>query len=268
MEIRSLHRWSAKCESVLSSYGFTILFLVSYINALFLMFFWGAHEEYVHTKTPILRWYISIARGFGYTLNLNCGLLIFLASRLVFTLVRETPLNLVVPFDKSFPAFHIIVAYIMFASAVAHGLFHLIWIIEWGQWGDGLWGISMCVSSGVILLVVSTLTVISSLPSIRHTKFQIFYTLHNFFAVLFFILLLLHGVYRGKPYTYKWIVPPLVIYTIDRIVRRVKTGNSTIRLYSENSYLCGINILKLQLPKQFNYRAGQYAGKLLREIPS
>lgn len=260
MEMKCIYRCSAKCESFLSSHGFTVLFLISYVNVLVLLFFWGAHEEYLHTKVPVLRWYIAVARGFGYILNLTCGLLIFLASRLTFTLVRETPLNLVVPFDKSFPAFHIIVAYTMIFTAIAHGIFHLIWIVTWKQWKEGLWGINMCVATGAILLTVSVLIFISSLPSIRKSSFQTFYGLHNTFALLFFVLLLLHGVYRERPYTYKWIVLPLSIYTIDRFIRRIKTVNSSVQLRSENSCLCGTDILRLQLPKLFEYRAGQYAG--------
>lgn len=257
----SLHLWSAKCESFLSTNGFTVLFFVSYINAVLLMFFWGSHEEYLRTKVPIMRWYISIARGFGYILNLNCGLVILLASRLAFTLIRDTPLNLVVPFDKSFPAFHIIVGYIILGAVIGHGSFHLIWIVGWNQWGGGLWGINMCVITGTALAFVLFLMVLSSFPSIRRKCFEKFYFLHNVGACLFFILLLFHGVYNGVPYTYKWIIPPLAIYGIDRLVRRAKIVHSNVELSEENSVLKGAKFLRLKLPKQFEYRAGQYAGK-------
>lgn len=257
----SMRQWSAKCESFLSSNGFTILFLISYVNGLLLIFFWGAHEEYIHTKVPVMRWFISVARGFGYVLNLNCGLVILLASRLTFTVIRETPLNLVIPFDKSFPAFHIIVAYILLGAVIGHGSFHLVWIIAWRRWDNRLWGINMCVGTGLALVLVLIVMVVSSLPSMRRKSFEKFYALHNICAVLFFLLLLLHGVYNAVPYTYKWLVPPLVIYAIDRIVRRAKTAKTSIQLSEQNSLVKGANILRLKIPKQFEYRAGQYAGK-------
>lgn len=257
----SLHSLHARVESYLSSHAFVFIFLITYVNAVALMFFWGARDEYVHTTTPTMRWFITVARGWGYTLNLNCALVILLASRLTFTLIRETPLNMIIPFDKSFPAFHIIVGYVILLAAILHGIFHLIWIIGWNRWGAGLWGVNMCVSTGFILLSIFILMVSTSQPKTRSNKFELFYFIHLTGAFLFFVLLLFHGVYNGVPYTYKWITGPLIVYSIDRIIRRLRVINSYIQLSRDNTVLKGANVIQVKLPKQFNYRAGQYAGK-------
>lgn len=135
-------RTVAQIESYLSSNGFILIFLFAYINAVLLMYIWGARDEYVHQKGHPRTWVITVARGFGYTLNLNCALVILLAARLSFTVLRETALNLILPFDKTFPAFHIIVAYCILVAVIGHGLFHIIWIIVWSGWSPGVWGIT------------------------------------------------------------------------------------------------------------------------------
>lgn len=262
-----LRQWFSSSESFLSANSFIVIFLTLYILVSALMFLWGAREEYLHTKTPVMRWFISIARGFGYVLNLNCGLVILLASRLALTALRDTPLNLFVPFDKSFPKFHIVIGYVIVSSVCGHGVFHLIWIINWKNWATGLWGVNMCVGTGAALVVVMLLMVASSIQSVRKLHFEIFYFTHNLGAMLFFTLLLLHGVYRGVPYTYKWITGPIAVYAIDRSVRRMKTVNAVIHLSKMNSTLKGANVLRLKLPKQFEYHAGQYAGTDPRNLP-
>lgn len=258
-KFKSSH-WMAKSESFLSTNSFIVIFLTLYVLASALMFLWGAREEYLHTKIPAMRWFISIARGFGYVLNLNCGLVILLASRLAMKALRETPLDLFVPFDKTFPSFHIVVGFVIVASVCGHGIFHLTWIIRWRSWANGLWGVNMCVGTGIVLATILLLMVASSVQSVRKLRFETFYFTHNLGALLFFTLLLLHGVYRGVPYTYKWIVGPMAVYVIDRSLRRMKTVNSVINLSKMNSMLKGANTLQLKLPKQFEYRAGQYAG--------
>lgn len=132
----------AQVESYLSSNAFILTFLFVYINALFLMYVWGARDEYVYQKGHARRWIITIARGFGYTLNLNSALVILLAARLSFTMLRKTALNRILPFDKTFPAFHIIVGYCILGAVAGHGVFHLIWIGAWNDWKPGIWQIN------------------------------------------------------------------------------------------------------------------------------
>lgn len=251
----------AKLDSILIGNAFIYLFLFIYVCSVMLMFFWGARDEFKHSRDEPYRWFITIARAFGYTLNLNTMLVILLASRLVFTGLRDTRLNLLIPFDKTFPAFHIVIGYAVTFAVVFHAGFHIVWVFGWNKWQRGLFQVTMSMATGFALAGVLAFMIVTSLPSIRRKRFVLFYVSHNFGAFVFFLLLLFHGVYNGEPYTYKWIVAPLIIYLGDRIMRIVKMKSTKLKL-EDNSYtLKGSDVIRIDIPKPFNYQAGHYAGK-------
>lgn len=234
-----------------------------------LMFTWGAYNEFRHIQKTVepehptwtnFKWYIAIARGCGYTLNLNCAIIILLASRLFITFIRETPLHRILPLDKSFPEAHIIVGYCILVGVAIHVPFHFVWLFTYKQFDEfKLWSFSMSVAMGVPLMLIFLLMFGFALPSVRQKYFRTFYVIHLAGAAAFFALLLLHGMYRKVPETYKWIGGPLAIYIIDRIIRRCKISACVLRVDRNNSTLKPGEILMLEVPKQFNYRAGQYA---------
>ncbi|KAI0559286.1 NADPH oxidase respiratory burst oxidase [Gracilaria domingensis] len=65
--------------------------------------------------------------------------------------------------------------------------------------------------------------------------------------------------YRNRPETYKYIVPTLIIYLTDRILRRLQVSTTTLKLSASNSFFKDDNVLELRVPKPFQYRSGQYA---------
>lgn len=257
----TFQRYFINVESVLTSHAFTILSCAVLISANILMFFWGATDQYHHTTDEQIRWYITIARGFGYTLNLNSALVIFLACRLLFTSLRDTRLNLFIPFDKLFPAAHIVVACFIAFAAFFHAVFHFVWILIGDYWAGGMHNVTMSVVTGIITALVLAVMLFTSTPYFRRAHFRIFYGTHIIGAFFFFALLLLHGVYNGKLYTYKWLVLPLSLYAVDRIWRFLKVSSHGIDINVEDSTLKKNSVLKLKVPKCFNYRPGQYAGK-------
>lgn len=257
------NRALASVDTFLSSNAFIILFLFIYINAVMLMFFWGARDQYVNMGDHPMRLYITIARAFGYTLNFNTALVILIASRLLLTFIRDTWLNLFLPFDKFFPAFHIIIAVAIAVAVLCHATFHFIWIIQWKMWTPGPFAINMTVATGIALTFILIVMIITSLPAIRSTRFQLFHTSHMIGATLFYALLFVHGVYNAKPYTFKWITAPIIVYLVDRITRNVKMHTCAVNLNRDNSTLKSASVVRIDIPKQFNYRAGQYAGKSL-----
>lgn len=116
----------------------------------------------------------------------------------------------------------------------------------------------MSVATGFALLATLLLIVIVTRPQIREKHFRLFRLLHVGAAFVFFTLLIFHGMFREKPETYKWITPVLIIYTLDRILRRVKASSVALSLTAENAALRG-DILVLRVPRPFSFRAGQYA---------
>lgn len=76
---------------------------------------------------------------------------------------------------------------------------------------------------------------------------------------MFCVLLIFHGVFLGKLYTYKWIVGPMLLYITDRTYRKFyeESGSVFVRVNGSKHFSNGI--LKVSIPKVFRYQAGQYA---------
>lgn len=262
---RKFALWGAKLEAYLSTHAFEILFITMFVVANVLQFIWGAHDEFHHVRKlhpdkPAFKWYIAIARGAGYTLNFNCAIIIILASRIFVTSIRETPLHKVLPLDKSFPLAHIIVGYAILLGVVIHVPFHFMWLIIFDQFDPfKLWSFSMSVAFGIPLMVIFFGMFATAIPWMRRKFFRLFYVIHLVGAFLFFVLLIFHGMYRQVPETFKWIAPAMILYAIDRIIRRLKISTSTLALSREHSTIKPGRVLELRVPKPFNYRAGQYA---------
>lgn len=254
-------RLAAKCEAHLSTNGISALFLVVYFTSVALTFVWGFHTEFVNPKNGPFRWYIGLARGAGYSLNLNTALVLTLASRLFLTALRDSALADVLPLDKAFPELHIIVAYTIIFSVIIHVPFHFVWIAAWDKWTPGLWNVNMTVITGCCLLLVFSVLVFFALPSVRKKYFRLFYSVHLIGAALFFILLIIHGMYNAKPETWKWVLAPLVLYTADRALRIFSISEHRLELSASNSTFKDDNVLQLAIPKPFNFRPGQYAGR-------
>lgn len=258
-----LVRTSAAIEASLSTNAFRYFFLVMYATSVLLMAIWGFRSQFVATPDRTMRWFISIARGAGYALNFNTALVILLVSRLFLTVLRNTPISRVLPLDSAFPDIHILVAYVTMAAVAIHVPFHFTWIIGWNGWSPGLWHVNMTVITGVLLLVDFIVLAVFARPYFRKSKFKIFYRVHLVAAFLFFVLLILHGMYNDRPETYKYVAGPLVIYILDRVVRRLRMSTNHLELSAEHSVFIREDILHLRIPKPFSYRPGQYAGMLL-----
>ena len=275
---RKFHVLNAQLEAYLSSHAFHILFLEIYVIAVVLTFVWGAHDEFYYTKGTIekdhpnwkgYKWYIAIARGAGFSLNLNCSIVLFLTCRKIVTWIRHTPLHKVMPLDKSFPTAHIIVGWTIMIAVVFHVIFHSIWLIRFSQFDMlEMWSFSMTVLVGCLLLLVFSVMFATATPLFRNKKSQwrIFYVIHLVCAFLFYGLLLLHGLKRKKPETWLWVLPALIVYTIDRCSRRFSTKMAALFLDKANSKLKSGNILELRIRKPFNYKAGQFVEIAVPEL--
>lgn len=125
---------------------------IVYLNVTVILGILGAKDELEHTKVPVMRYVIATARALGMMLNLHCGIVIFFACKHYLTLLRRTKLYLVFNFDKAFPKWHMIFGILIFIISFLHAFFHLDWIVKWNGWQGGLWGVTMCVVPGALLL--------------------------------------------------------------------------------------------------------------------
>lgn len=205
----------ALVESTLGNHGLSLTLGLLLVAANALLFTWGAHDEAAH-HTDYKRWVMSIARGGGYALNFDAGLALLLACRAAVGAARSSRLSAVVPLDALFPAAHAAVGVAIGGFVGVHAAFHLGWIVKDGAWAGGAWGITWCVCSGVVLTGVLVVLLATASRQVRRVQYHFFYRVHLVCAAVFYPLLLVHGVYYGAPYTYKWIVGPMIVYAIDR----------------------------------------------------
>lgn len=260
-------RLSASLEAYLSTNAFLVLFYTLYVFGNVILFFLGSVAEFKNQtqlgqEQPFrltMRWYVSMARGTGFILNVNSALVIFLAAKLFFTWLRDTPLNLILPIDKAFPAIHILSGYVIAISIVIHAVFHMVWVTHWNMWNSGLWGITQSTVTGWVLLVIFAVMLVFAHSSIRSRHFRAFYRVHIIGAALFFALLIFHGMYNQRPESYKYIAPALIIYFIDRAIRKGKVSTTDLHISHDNYTFKDNDILQLRIQKPFPYQPGQYA---------
>lgn len=72
---------------------------------------------------------LALARSDMHTLNPRHALVILMAFQLLVPFIRDARLTLLIPFDKGFSVFPIIVAFSFFVAAVFHAVFHFTLVI-------------------------------------------------------------------------------------------------------------------------------------------
>lgn len=255
---RALQRPLSKTEAVLSDRGFRLTFLALYVCVNVLLFSDGAVKEYPR-HDDYRRWTTSIARGAGATLNLNSALVVLLAARSFITFLRETPLNLVLEFDKAMPVFHAAVGMLVVVGGAVHAIFHWVAYAISSQWSGGLTGFTSLFVSGMLLVLLLAVIRLTSMASVRMANFELFHAVHVGGMCLFYVLLIIHGLHYGTPRTWKWVVAPLLLYTFDRLTRRWREHRSYVLVTKHAADFSDSDVLRLRLPRVFHFQAGQYA---------
>ena len=178
-----------------------------------------------------LKWYIAIARGGGFSFNLNSAITILLTCRLSVTKLRGTTLHRVMPLDESYPRAHIFVTYAILIGVIIYVPWHFEWLITFKCFDKlRLWSFTTTVTRSMILLVVLLSMFFITIPLMRRKFFCHFYVVHNIGAALFLILLVLHGNKRHVRETHQRIIPSMIVYAVDRVARRVKTFTYELEL--------------------------------------
>lgn len=260
---------SAKAEAYLSSHVFQLLFVTIFVLTNGFLFFWGAYNQFllsistIEAENPTWtdnKWFIAIARGSGTILNFNFAVIVILAARKLLMTIRATPIRHVLPIDKTFPGAHILTGYLIVLGVLLHVVFHCVNIIKYIEIDPFTWwSFSMTAYTGIVLTFVFIFFTIFSLPWYRKKHFRLFQLSHQIGALLCFAFLVFHGVHHAKPNTYKWLLPAVIIYAIDRIVRLYQTKKVDLQLSDAHSKMKPGDILEIRAQKPFNYIAGQYA---------
>ncbi|OSX72018.1 hypothetical protein BU14_0482s0012 [Porphyra umbilicalis] len=163
------------------------------------------------------------------------------------------------------PAAHMAVGVVIVVAAILHAIFHLIAGLTPGDkaigWAPGWGGWTHAAVTGFALIGVLGVMAAASVPAVRRRRFELFYGVHLVGAALFFGLFIFHTMLGGVLYSWKWVAAPLTIYAADRVLRRLSTrrGRVTLSPTSAAMTLASPDVLRIALPRLFDYRPGQYA---------
>lgn len=255
-------RWGRRAmsysESVLSTHGCLYTFLGLYTITNILLFLREAFVE-AALHTNFRRYLTPIARGSGAIINFNSAVVLVLASRSTLKILRSTPLNMVLPIDKAMPDMHRIVGIITLFAAVLHTAGHLPWYFISNPWGPGLKGATSLFVTGVLLLACLLIIRLVARPAVLNANYELFFRTHISGSIVMYGLLIAHGMHRGSPNTWKYIIGPVILYVLD-VASRIAREKRSYLLLTKHSAACqGLNIVKIRLPRVFHYEAGQYA---------
>lgn len=123
------------------------------------------------------------------------------------------------------------------------------------------------VVTGLLICLVLIITVISSLPAVQKLcRFIGFYCIHYTALVMFYLLLLIHGKNHFNPAFWKWLLPVLLIFCLEKLYTILVIKKHTINInkvfaYDETSRTLSVVIEK---PKHFRFVPGQF---VLLNIP-
>lgn len=255
-----LNRFFEYVEPVLLHQGVSYTFVLIFTILNIITFFIGACPAWVLLKedTLVMRAATALARAGGAMLNLNAAFIILVASRSLMTILRQTILNMFVPFDKAMPAFHSLVGNFLFVATCLHSVAHLVRYSTRYLWAPGLFGATSLFISGCLLAIIVVAMRVTSLLRIRRKSFESFYWVHHIGFFCFFIIIILHGTHNGVMKTWMYVSVPLAIYVVDRALRLATEQGSQLTITRESAIIRGPDMICLRIPRVFAYLAGQY----------
>lgn len=251
-------RFLSYSESTLSNYGCIYTFAALYIITNILLFL---REAVVESKLhkDYRRYTTAIARGSGATINFNIAVVILLASRSTIGLIRATRLNMVLPLDKAMPDFHRLVGISLLWAGLLHAVFHIPFYAIDSPWSPGIRGTTSLFITGLFIIALLLIIRLIAQPAVYQANYELFFRTHVICSVLLYGFIVIHGLHRGVFSTWKWVIAPITIYSIDVLVRSFREKRSYLLVSKHSAALQSNNILKIRLPRVFHYEAGQYA---------
>lgn len=278
-------RW-AKSEAFFFNQGANIAFLSLMATLNILMMVWGAYDvtgSRLNTSSDLLRITLPIARAGGRVVTWNASLIFLSGSKYLWTILRQSPLNLGFPIDNIMPYYHKIFAWTMiFMGCVVHTIPQIINYatqelrIQGGPiWlgSDGL-ATKQLLATGTFLFLVFVSFFVSTLQRVRRTAwgFRLFWITHVACITCVLPLLIIHGTINGKPILFYMASLPMGIYIIDLFLRRfmirtVKARVATVEAFGGDKKGDAEKVVRLVLRSwNFKYRPGQYAEIQIPEL--
>ncbi|GJJ73464.1 NADPH oxidase 2 [Entomortierella parvispora] len=214
---------------------------------------------------------LPIARGAALVLHVDSGMILFPVCRTLISWLRSTPLNRIVPFDKAI-AFHKAIAWSIVFFTIVHTISHYInfWKMSKADPQKYQFWNLMFVSgpglTGHFMLLFLIVMVVTSMPSVRKAKFEVFWYWHHLFLV-FFGVFSIHGAFcllipDRPPYCkdiasfWKYWIASGTIYLLERMMREWRASQKTI---ISRVILHPSHVVEIQMKKDnCKALAGQY----------
>lgn len=247
-------------------FGIWILVHIGLFGLAFFNYFYSDNFEKLRAKVGVT---LPIARGSALVLHVDAGVVLLPVCRTLISWLRSTPLNRIVPFDKSI-TFHKAIAWSIVFFSLVHTIAHYINFYKLSKLGEQSFWYLMFVSgpgwTGHIMLLALLVMVVTALPSVRMKKFEVFWYYHHLFLVFFFFFSF-HGAFclltpDRPPYCkdissfWKYWVSSGFIYLCERIAREWRANQKTV---ISRVILHPSKVVEIQIKKEgCQALAGQY----------
>ncbi|KAF1808475.1 hypothetical protein P152DRAFT_477263 [Eremomyces bilateralis CBS 781.70] len=268
--------WKERLDIWMVNEGSRKLFLLVFVLLHLMVFTFGflnyRIKDSLMTANSTFGFGYPIARAAALVLHVDIALILFPVCRTLISLMRQTPLNGIIQFDKNI-AFHKLVAWSIFFFSWVHTIAHLNNVAQLAaknkigfkgfllgnfKTGPG-W-------SGYILIIVLTAIVATSREKPRRANYERFWYTHHLF-ILFFVFWSIHGAFcmitpdippfcAGIGVFWQFWMLGGFIYLAERIAREVRGRHRTYvsKVIQHPSNVCEIQIKK----EKTMTRAGQY----------
>jgi NADPH oxidase 2 len=213
-----------------------------------------------------------IARAAALVLHFDVALILFPVCRTLISLLRQTPLNTIVPFDKNL-TFHKLVAYSIVFFTWVHTIAHWnnfaqlaaknnLGFVGWLK-ANFLTGPGW---SGYVMLFALMTMLFTSIEKPRRANYERFWSVHHLFIV-FFVFWSVHGAFCmikadtapfcfGTGVFWEYWMYGGFAYLLERVLREIRGRHKTFvtKVIQHPS-----NVVEIQMHKEkTRTRAGQY----------
>ncbi|KAI4161045.1 MAG: hypothetical protein LQ342_005208 [Letrouitia transgressa] len=214
----------------------------------------------------------SIARAAALVLHFDVAILIFPVCRTLISLLRQTPLNGIIQFDKSI-SFHKLVAYSIVFFTWLHTIAHWNNFAQLSaQNNQGFRGFLLANFatgpgwSGYIMLFALMAILVTSLERFKRASHERFWYTHHLF-IIFFVFWSIHGAFcmikpdappfcSGTGVFWQYWMYGGFIYLLERVMREIRGRHKTFisKVIQHPS-----NVVEIQIKKEHTKsRPGQY----------
>ncbi|KAL1984581.1 hypothetical protein VTN96DRAFT_8883 [Rasamsonia emersonii] len=251
---------------------FVLVFIIAHIMIYVFGFLNYGLKDNLNNARATYTWTYMVARSAALCLHVDVALILFPVCRTLISLMRQTPLNGIIQFDKNI-TFHKLVAWSIVFFTWVHTIAHLNNVAQLSAKNNqGFVGFLRAgfltgpTWTGWIMLICLMAMVFTSIEKPRRANYERFWYTHHLF-IPFFVFWSMHGIWcmiptdfppfcSGIGVFYEYWTYGGVVYLAERIAREIRGRHKTVisKVIQHPS-----NVVEIQIKKEkTKTRAGQY----------